>query len=77
MKQTVPKSEKSANLLAGLLLLGGGILFILLNFSVLPGLGMIRILFLVLSAVFLVKHNQRLSPKKRRSTSQQKTINEK
>ena len=71
MKQTVPKSEKSANLLVGLLLLGGGIILILLNFSVLPGLGMIiGVLFLVIGAVFLVKHNQRLSRKKDRSRSQ-------
>lgn len=69
MSESVPTSEKSANLLVGLLLSGGGIIFILLNFTVLPVFGLIvGIIFLVFGGIFLVKHNKHLSQKTKEST---------
>lgn len=66
MSESVPTSEKSANLLVGILLAGGGLIFILLNFTVLPVIGLfVGIIFLVIGAVFLAKHNKHLSQKRR------------
>ena len=67
MNQSVPTSEKSANLLVGLLLIGGGIVFFLLNFSILPIFGFIMgVLFVVIGAVFLAKHNKHVAANKQK-----------
>ena len=64
MEQTVPKSEKGVNLILGLFLVGAGIVCFLLNFSVLPLIGVIiGIPCIAVGVFFLVKHKRRLTGK--------------
>jgi hypothetical protein len=62
MEQSVSKSEKGANLILGVFLIALGAFFVLLNFVLMPLVGIILgIPCIGLGIVFLVKHSRRLS----------------
>lgn len=62
MQQQVPKSEKSANLILGIFLIVLGIISVMLNFVLLPLIGVILgIPCIGLGIFFVVRHRRRLS----------------
>jgi hypothetical protein len=62
MQQQVPKSEKGANLILGIFFIAIGIFFLILNFVLIPLIGVIfGVLFIGLGILFIVRHRRRLS----------------
>ena len=53
-------SEKGADLIIGILLFVVGVVFLVLNFSLLPSLGLfIGLLFIIAGILFLMKHKRK------------------
>ena len=62
MEQHVVKSQKSKNLVTGIVLMVIGILFLISRFYVFPAMGLVLgVLFLGIGIYFLIKHRRGLT----------------
>jgi hypothetical protein len=62
MEQQVPKSEKGANLILGIFFIAIGVFFLILNFVLMPLIGVILgVPCIGLGMLFIVRHRRRLS----------------
>ena len=62
MQQQVPKSEKGANLILGIFFIAIGVFFLILNFVLMPLIGVILgVPCIGLGILFIVRYRRRLS----------------